>query len=198
MTGSFLAVFVMASGWMWRRLRHHAGRTADGDGLRAEVIAGALEACSRSLRTGSSLRSAVRATGLPIGTALADGHPLSVALDAWARRARDPAERLAATALALAAATGGPQAQAVDAAARAVRDRISATAEVAAHSAQARLSATVIASLPVVFVAWTLLADHRTAATLLGTPVGWLCLTVGLGLDAAGLVWVRALVRGAS
>lgn len=198
MTGSVVAVFVILSGWLWRRVRHHAGRPADGDGLTPAVIAAALEACSRSLRTGSSLRSAVRATDLPIGTALADGHPLPLVLDAWARRARDPAERMAATALALAAATGGPQAQAVDAAARAVRDRISATAEVAAHSAQARLSASVIASLPVVFVAWTLLADHRTAATLLGTPVGWLCLAIGLSLDAVGLVWVRALVRGAS
>jgi tight adherence protein B len=198
MMGTVVALFVMASGWLWRRVRHHAGRTADGNALTPEVIAAALEACSRSLRTGSSLRSAVRATDLPISAALADGHPLSVVLDAWARRAQDPAERMAATALALAAATGGPQAQAVDAAARAVRDRISATAEVAAHSAQARLSARVIASLPVVFVAWTLLADHRTAVTLVGTPIGWLCLTAGLGLDAVGLVWVRALVRGAS
>lgn len=198
MTGTAVSLFVLASGWLWRRVRRHASRTADGNGLTPEVIAAALEACSRSLRTGSSLRSAVRGTDLPISTALIDGHPLAVVLDAWAKRARDPAERMAATSLALAAATGGPQAQAVDAAARAVRDRISATAEVAAHSAQARLSASVIASLPVVFVAWTLLADHRTAVTLVGTPIGWLCLTVGVGLDAVGLVWVRALVRGAS
>lgn len=198
MTGTLVALFVMASGWLWRWVRHHAGRTDAGGALTPEAIAAALEMCSRSLRTGSSLRSAVRTTNLPISTALADGHPLSVVLDDWAKRARQPAERMAATALALAAATGGPQAQAVDAAARAVRDRISATAEVAAHSAQARLSASVIASLPVVFVAWTLLADRRTAATLLGTPVGWLCLVVGLGLDAVGLAWVRALVRQAS
>jgi Flp pilus assembly protein TadB len=198
MIGPVVALFVMASGWLWRRVRHHAGRAARGDALTPEMIAAALEACSRSLRTGSSLRSAVRATDLPISTTLNDGYPISVVLDAWAKRACDPAERMAATALALAAATGGPQAQAVDAAARAVRDRISATAEVAAHSAQARLSATVIASLPVVFVAWTLLADHRTAATLLSTPIGWLCLTIGLGLDAVGLVWVRTLVRAAS
>jgi tight adherence protein B len=198
MTGTVVALFVMASGWLWHQVRHHASRTAGGVALTPEMIAAALETCSRSLRTGSSLRSAVRATDLPISTALGDGHPLAVVLDAWAKRAREPAERMAATALALAAATGGPQAQAVDAAARAVRDRISATAEVAAHSAQARLSASVIASLPVVFVAWTLLADRRTAVTLVGTPVGWLCLTAGLGLDAVGLFWVRALVRGAS
>jgi Flp pilus assembly protein TadB len=198
MIGAVVALFVMASGWLWRQVRHRAGRSADRGTLTPDLIAAALETCSRSLRTGSSLRSAVRASDLPISSALTDGHPLSVVLDAWAKRARDPAERMAATALALAAATGGPQAQAVDAAARAVRDRISATAEVAAHSAQARLSASVIASLPVVFVAWTLLADHRTAATLVGTPIGWLCLAVGLGLDAVGLVWVRALVRSAS
>jgi Flp pilus assembly protein TadB len=198
MIGTVVALFVFASGWLWRRVRHHAGRSTDRGPLKPETIAAALEACSRSLRTGSSLRGAIRASNLPISAALADGHPLSVVLDAWANRASEPAERMAATALALAAATGGPQAQAVDAAARAVRDRISATAEAAAHSAQARLSASVIASLPVVFVAWTLLADHRTASTLLSTPVGWICLAVGLGLDAVGLAWVRALVRGAS
>jgi tight adherence protein B len=193
-----VAAVVVAGGSLWRAIRHHAVRGTSFDGLKPADVAEALELCSRSLRTGSSLRNAIRATALPVGPALAEGHSLPVVLDGWARLATDPSERMAATALALAAATGGPQAQAVDAAARAVRDRISATEEVAAHSAQARLSATVIASLPVVFVAWTLLADHRTAATLLGTPIGWLCLAVGLGLDAIGLAWVRALVRSAT
>ncbi len=159
------------------------------------AIAAALEAVSRSLRTGSSLRSALRATPLPIGVALAEGHPLAMVLDAWARRAVAPSERLAATALALAASTGGPQAQAVDAAARAVRERISAAAEVAAYSAQARLSGLVIASLPVVFLAWTMVADHRTAAVLLQTPIGWICTGVGIGLDLVGWLWIRAAVR---
>jgi tight adherence protein B len=193
-----VAAVVLIGGWLWRTIRHHAVRGTSVNVLKPADVAEALESCSRSLRTGSSLRHAIRSTALPVGPALAEGHSLPVVLDGWARLATDPSERMAATALALAAATGGPQAQAVDAAARAVRERISATEEVAAHSAQARLSATVIACLPVAFVAWTLLADHRTAATLLSTPIGWLCLAIGLGLDMIGMAWVRAIVRSAT
>ena len=190
-------VVIVVGAVVWRLARRNAIRTADANCMKPVDIAAALETCSRSLRTGSSLRNAIRASSLPIAPALAEGHPLGVVLDGWAQLATDPAERMAATAVALAAATGGPQARAIDAASVAVRDRIAATDEIAAHSSQARLSATVISCLPVVFVAWTLLADRRTAATLIGTPIGWLCLVVGLGLDAVGLAWVRSLVRRA-
>ena len=186
---------VLLGGCGWRLLRRGSTRGTRSASIPDADIAAALEAISRSLRTGSSLRTALRETPLPLSASLAEGHPLPVALDGWAHRAVAPSERLAATALALAAATGGPQAQAVDAAARAVRERIAASAEVTAHSAQARLSGLVIACLPAVFLAWTLLADHRTAAVLLQTPIGWLCIGVGLGLDLAGWLWIRAAVR---
>lgn len=197
MTAVLAFTIIIVGGVLWRLLRRHAGRSL-AHALTPVDVAAALESCSRSLRAGSSLRSAVRATSLPLGPALAEGMPLTVVFDGWARMATDPAERLAATALALAAATGGPQARAVDAAAHAVHERIGAAAEIAAHSAQARLSATVIASLPVVFVGWTLVADRRTAHTLIGTPIGWLCLAIGLTLDGVGVLWIRALVRKAA
>lgn len=197
MNALLTSVLIVVGAVVWRLARRNAIRSVDANCMKPVDIAAALEACSRSLRTGSSLRNAIRASSLPIAPALAEGHPLGVVLDGWAQLATDPAERMAATAVALAAATGGPQARAIDAASVAVRDRIAATDEIAAHSSQARLSATVISCLPVVFVAWTLLADRRTAATLIGTPIGWLCLVVGLGLDALGLAWVRSLVRRA-
>lgn len=192
--GVSIGCIVLLGAFGWRMLRRTGTRGTRPAPMPDADIAAALEAISRSLRTGSSLRAALRASLLPPGAALAQGHPLAVVLDSWAKQATAPSERLAATALALAAATGGPQSQAVDAAARAVRERIGAAAEVAAYSAQARLSGLVIASLPVVFLAWTLLADHRTASVLLQTPLGWVCITTGVGLDLVGWLWIRAAV----
>ena len=65
-----------------------------------------------------------------------------------------PRSRLAAVALGVAAETGGAQARAVDAVAATLRERLAVHADVRAQSSQARLSATVIALLPVAFVVW--------------------------------------------
>jgi tight adherence protein B len=97
--------------------------------------------------------------------------------------------------MALGVDTGGAQARAVDGVAATLRDRLALDAEVRALSSQARASAVVIGVAPVVFGAVTAATDARTAAFLFRSPVGLLCLAMGLGLDALSWFWMRRLVR---
>jgi tight adherence protein B len=69
-------------------------------------------------------------------------------------------------------------------------------AEVRAQSAQARLSAAVLAGLPLAVALFAAATDDRVLAFWLGSSVGRLCLAVGLGLQALGVGWIAHLVRG--
>jgi tight adherence protein B len=185
--------------WAARRTAHRAT-----DGLPA-----LLEDIARGVRAGSSLGQAcvesVAAIGGPAGAGLSAavgaaerGQPLAQAFATWAATSTVAEERLAAGALALAASAGGPQARAIDGVAATLRERRAVAAEVHAQSAQARLSAVVIGVLPVLFLVWAAATDRRTAAFLVATPGGWMCLGAGLGLEAAGGAWMRRLLRGAT
>ena len=39
--------------------------------------------------------------------------------------------------------------------------------------------------------------DPAAGRVLLGTPIGWLCIALGLGLDGVGAWWMARLVRQA-
>lgn len=68
--------------------------------------------------------------------------------------------------------------------------------QVTAGLAGARATGRLLAGLPVL----GLLLGHAVGADPIGfltrTPVGWLCLTAGLMLAAAGLVWIERLADG--
>jgi tight adherence protein B len=167
-----------------------------------------LEDIARALRAGSSLRQACcdAAVGAsPARVALAGamaraerGVPLGTVFRSWATQSTAAELRIAAGALALAATAGGPQARAVDGVALTLRERRAAASEVRAHSAQARLSALVIGALPLAFLAWAALTDRRTVAFLVGAPAGWVCLALGVALEATGALWMRRILRRAA
>jgi Flp pilus assembly protein TadB len=56
----------------------------------------------------------------------------------------------------------------------------------------------VLSIAPAAFAVVLGLTDGAAARFLLRTPAGWLCLAVGLGLDAGGAWWMARLTRGAS
>jgi tight adherence protein B len=188
-----------------RRWRGRFGAAGEGHGL-----SGVLEDVARGVRAGSSLRQACAdaaivagpsagAAGLAGAVAEADrGTPLAAAFGRWAVVGGTADERLAAGVLALAATAGGPQARAVDGVAATLRERRAVAAEIRAQSAQARLSAIVIGALPLLFLLWAVATDRRTAAFLVAGPTGWACLGAGVGLEAAGALWMRRLLRGAA
>ena len=97
----------------------------------------------------------------------------------------------------LAHASGVPLAEVLDGLARVERLRVDAARRREAALAGARASARVLAWLPAVGVALGLLVEPRTAAVLLGTPLGWALLGTSGLLVWLGRRWMRALVRSA-
>jgi tight adherence protein B len=128
-----------------------------------------------------------------VGRAEEEG--LAAALDRWAGDRPLPAVAAAAAALEVAVGAGGPAAPALDGLAAGLRDRHDAAAEVAALSAQARLSAVVVGAAPLASLALSLLVDRRVAPTLIGTAPGRVCLLTGIALEGLAGLWMRRIVR---
>jgi tight adherence protein B len=121
---------------------------------------------------------------------------MSDALATWPAEADLPEVRAAAGACAVAVSVGGQSAGALDGLARSLRDRLGAVADARALSAQARLSAVVVGAAPLAYLAFTALVDPASVGVLVGTPVGRVCLGLGLGLEALGALWMRRIVDG--
>lgn len=166
----------------------------------------ALESIARSLRGGAGTHQALAEAaacaegplGAELGRVGADlrgGRSLERALTDLQDRRPEPGVRLAVAALLLGAEAGGAHARTLDGVAEGVRARLAVGAEVRALAAQARLSAAVIAAAPLAFGALAAGADGATATFLLRTPLGLVCLVVGLALDGAGALWMHRIAR---
>jgi len=179
------------------RPRELAALEADLPGVAAQV--------GRDLRGGASLVEALGRAGTTAGGPLQQdlqrvvaatrrGVPLVTVLDGWRRaRASAPVD-LFVVACRFVHRHGGAAAAALDGVAAALSDRREVADELRALTAQARLSAGVLAALPVVGTAGFSLLDPGVARILLLTPAGWCCLVVGGVLEVAGVVVVRRLV----
>jgi tight adherence protein B len=191
-----------AAGPVRARLRRRVERRR----RRADQLPVALDRLAAALRSGSSLPMAFDEVGTaldpPLGPELralgreaAGGRPVVQVLDDWSAAHDDPGTRLASTALVLAALVGSAPARAIDGVAATVRERLDLAAERHALAAQARTSALVLSVAPVGFAGLLVVGDTAAADFLLGTPAGWACLAVGLGLDAGGAWWMARLSR---
>lgn len=77
-----------------------------------------------------------------------------------------------------------------------LRERIALEREVRALSAQARASAMVMIVAPIGFAFLGASADSRVASLLLTRPLGWACVSVGIGLNAIGGWWMSRMIAG--
>ncbi|CAB4611852.1 unannotated protein [freshwater metagenome] len=160
----------------------------------------ALDRVVRQLRSGATLPSALRRVGnddpvfARISTELGQGRSLSDAVDDWRHEDQLPNRQLTATALDLASRTGGASAQVLDGVAASLRERVALEREVSALSSQSRASAVVLVVAPVVFAAAAAVVDDRILNVLVGRPIGWACMGLGLGLDALGAFWMARLI----
>ena len=66
--------------------------------------------------------------------------------------------------------------------------------EVRSLTAQARLSAWILGLLPIGFFAFLWLTARDEIEGALGTPVGIVCIVVGLVLEACAFLWIRSLL----
>jgi len=185
---------------------------ASARGRRTRLIAAgvpnAVERIAAELRAGGTVTTAI--VGLSqsdialagdfarIDARLRMGSSLEAALRCWA--IERPVEGVGATAgaLAVCASAGGRGADALDGLSSSLRDHLAVVAEAQALSAQARLSAIVVGSVPIAFLAWSMLVDPNALHALFATSVGRVCVALGLALEAVGAWWMRKIIRAGS
>lgn len=187
--------------WSQRRI---AGAT-----ISPGAVAEWCDALARSLRAGTTLRSALISIeptdpvladrfqdvrqalgrGATVSTAVIGLHP-----DATTRpRRQSPHLALAAAVLATSGSIGGPTAASLDRLAGALRLRVADGQERSSHSAQARLSAHVMTVVPLALLAMLAVTDSDVRAVL-SQRTGVVVVSIGLALNLAGWWWMRCIV----
>ncbi len=165
------------------------------------------EQVAQGVRAGSSLGHAVvhagatapvgGATFAPVVRAIGRGRSLADALSDL--DARDPTSStgLVVPVLVACAELGGPAAMPLERVAATLHARSAERAERLANSAQARLSARVLTTVPIGTLLFLTLAEPAVRASLTSS-LGVVCLVLGGLLNVAGWYWMRHLVRGAT
>jgi Flp pilus assembly protein TadB len=97
--------------------------------------------------------------------------------------------------IALASEVGGDIAQQLDCLIDTLLDRSLAKAERETQAATATASIRLITWLPVVCGAWILSDSPAIRQVVFATPLGWACLTMGIGLNFIGRTWTKRLVH---
>lgn len=188
----------------WRRRR--AERTI----ISAGAVAAWCDALARSLRAGTTLRSALiniepadvalAQRSRAVRQALGRGATVSMAVtDLHADQSSRPRPQSCHLALAVAVleasgSIGGPTAVSLDRLAGALRLRVADGQERSAHSAQARLSAHVLTFVPLGLLALLVATDSGVRAVL-SQPTGFALVAIGLALNLAGWWWMRCIVE---
>jgi tight adherence protein B len=164
------------------------------DVLRATIAAGiaphmALRAAAEGAPPplAEPLGDAVRLTGVGSGA----GRALAMAATA----AGLPELLVAGEALDLAETTGAPPGPVLAGVAGAAADRVRARQARMAATAQARLSARVVAAMAPAFLAVLAVTSPSDAAFLVRDPLGWAALAAAIAFEAAGIHWSARIVR---
>jgi hypothetical protein len=165
------------------------------DVLRATVAAGinprrALQAAAEGAPPAleAVLDQAIRAAELGLG---AGG-----ALAAAARAEGLSELLLAGEALDLAETTGAPPGPVLSGVASAAADRVRSRQARMAATAEARLSARVVAAMAPAFLGVLALTSPSGAAFLVREPLGWVTLAAAAALELLGISWATRIVRG--
>lgn len=182
--------------------RRRRGRAAV---LRDEQLADAVGSVAAALRAGlsvpQSLAYAAGETPHPLGETLrlvVDdldlGVPLETAVDGWAARTATGDARLFAGVLRLHRRSGGDLPSVLDQVVAALRERRAAAREVRGLTAQARLSGTILGSLPIAFLGFLWLTSRRDIEGAFRSPTGVAAMAIGLTLEGMAFLWIRRLL----
>ncbi len=139
--------------------------------------------------------SPLRADFKRIGARLAMGASVRQAVEPWPDERPISGVRAAAGGLVVTAELGGAAAGPLNGLADSLSARLAICAETRAQSAQARVSAIVVALIPLGFLAFSAAIDPDAIDALVARPLGRICLIVGIGLDGLAALWMRRIVR---
>ena len=182
--------------WTLRRSRR---RTPDARG-----VATWCDDIVRHVRSGSTLREALSVVPDDPATARSTT-PLRLAIDRGSSipdsvvRVDDagPHLRLALGVIVATSRIGGPAAAAIDRTAMALRQRAADLDERSVHAAQARLSTHVMTAVPLLMLG-VLVALDSEVRSVVASPIGSVCIAMGLLLNAAGWWWMHRIVRAST
>ena len=167
----------------------------------------ALSSMSRSVRSGLSLATAMQISisqhpcdlFAQLHNLISRGMALNSAchklLDELSESAETTDHMMALHVIALASEVGGDIARQLDCLIDTLLDRSQAKIERQTQAATATASIRLITWLPVVCGAWILSDSPAVRHVLLATPLGWACLTIGVGLNFVGRTWTHKMVR---
>lgn len=166
-----------------------------------------LDDLARSTRAGASITTALvdtpgggalEARTTTLRRRLRAGDSLADAVTGWRDRLHPHDESLeaAATVLLVAEEVGGSFAVPLERAAAMLRRRAADEDERSSWSSQARLSARVMAALPLAVLSLLVVIDDQVASTIT-SPVGGALVGLGLLLDTVGFLWMRRIVERA-
>ena len=116
-------------------------------------------------------------------------------LDDLSESAENTDHMMALHVIALASEVGGDIARQLDCLIDTLLDRSQAKVERQTQAATATASIRLITWLPVVCGVWILSDSPAVRHVLLATPLGWACLTIGVGLNFVGRTWTHKMVR---
>ena len=171
-------------------------------------VADLLDAIAREVHSGYSLtlafvNTAERFPNLawwtePIAVQCIRGHSLAnvIADTTPANWTADIA--LATRTLSVASNGGYGVANTLEKSASILREREHIAHERQAQTAQIRLSTSVLSWIPLAICAWVITQQSHTRTFLLYSPLGLLCITVGLLLNIAGRKWIARIARSST
>lgn len=165
----------------------------------AQMLAG-------SLRAGYSFTQAMAMVGREAASPTAEefarisnelrvGRPMSEAMEHAAHRMRSEDFSWIAQAVAINREVGGNLAEVLEGVSHTIRERAQLRRQVAALSAEGRLSAIVLVALPFVIVALLLVVNPGYLQLLWTNPIGWLMLALAVILLAIGSFWLYKTVQ---
>ena len=171
-------------------------------------VADLLDAIAREVHSGYSLtlafvNTAERFPNLawwtePIAVHCIRGHSLANAIADTTPTNWTADVALATRTLSVASNGGYGIANTLEKSASILREREHIALERRAQTAQIRLSTSVLSWIPLVICIWVITRQSHTRTFLLSTPLGLMCIAVGLLFNIAGRNWIARIARSST
>lgn len=171
-----------------------------------ELLPEAIDLIVNALKSGFSLEASLSMVAQempdPVGPEFAItyeeqnlGVDFVTALDNMARRMPSDDLRIMTTAISVQRRTGGNLAEILGMLAKMIRERFTLRREIKIHTAQGRLSGTILIILPLVLAVMIQFLNKDYLKILIEDPVGMYLIVTGLVLQVFGVFAIRRIVR---